>query len=182
MGFEILFTQGPSTRHSNASSPSPPPNRRFKPALPPSHVRPHPLTCPSSPPHPYAISHFQREKPKPPQKKTQSSLFISLLLTRGVTWDLKLQTEPNSLTSMWRRLLSSQLKTLAAAATAAPTRSASLPTRSLISPSASLSSLRYFSVDTGNHRNQISPPPSQIYIHVCVCIVVCVIMSICLVM
>ncbi|KAB1218640.1 Cytochrome c oxidase subunit 5b-2, mitochondrial [Morella rubra] len=47
---------------------------------------------------------------------------------------------------MWRRLLSSQLKTLAAAA--APIRSASLPTRSLISPSASLFSLRRFSADS----------------------------------
>ncbi|XP_059459310.1 cytochrome c oxidase subunit 5b-1, mitochondrial [Corylus avellana] len=46
---------------------------------------------------------------------------------------------------MWRRLISSQLKTLAAAA---PTRSTSLPTRSLISPHGSLSSLRFFSVDT----------------------------------
>ncbi|KAG2723043.1 hypothetical protein I3843_02G132400 [Carya illinoinensis] len=45
---------------------------------------------------------------------------------------------------MWRRLFSTQLKTLAAAA-ATPPRSASLPTRSLVPPSASHFYLRYSS-------------------------------------
>ncbi|XP_030969451.1 cytochrome c oxidase subunit 5b-1, mitochondrial-like [Quercus lobata] len=54
---------------------------------------------------------------------------------------------------MWRRLLSSNLKTLAAAATAAaPTRSTSIHTGSLISPSASASlfNLRHFTTDSAD--------------------------------
>ncbi|GMY34159.1 cytochrome c oxidase subunit 5b-1, mitochondrial-like [Fagus crenata] len=55
---------------------------------------------------------------------------------------------------MWRRLLSSHLKTLATTTTttaaATSTRCASLHTRSIISPSASLSCLRHFSVDSAD--------------------------------
>ncbi|KAK4590458.1 hypothetical protein RGQ29_020847 [Quercus rubra] len=53
---------------------------------------------------------------------------------------------------MWRRLLSSNLKTLAATTAAAPTRSTSIHTRSLISPSASASlfNLRHFTADSSD--------------------------------
>ena len=75
---------------------------------------------------------------------------------KGVTWDLNpplFSTNTIHSLSMWRRLLSSHLKTLATttttAAAATSTRCASLHTRSIISPSASLSCLRHFSVDSG---------------------------------
>ncbi|KAF5466700.1 hypothetical protein F2P56_016605 [Juglans regia] len=49
---------------------------------------------------------------------------------------------------MWRRLLSSHLKTLATSTASASARSTALPARSIISPSASHFSLRFFSVDS----------------------------------
>ncbi|KAG6669426.1 hypothetical protein I3843_01G235200 [Carya illinoinensis] len=49
---------------------------------------------------------------------------------------------------MWRRLLSSHLKSLATSTATAPVRSTALPARSIISPCFSHFSLRYFSVDS----------------------------------